>query len=401
MQYFRKFPAVASPHPAMNPVVMHRKTILIPACLLAAGGLAILLWWLVGSPQRSPAQRQTPNEAPSSRQAAAPAAGPIAVACGLLHEKPERAATLRALMDLRAALMGMPRHEAVARIRSFLASGLDHNTGIAFEIGPGGVLTGWPTLRSFLLDQLLAIDPAAAAALSRGILNTPTTADEWALALRNVGTVEAPAEANAYLRERTEALIANPSWQAHPSVGYLNAFDVLVHTHATASTPLLSGLIQQKDRGDLSHAAFLTLDRLVQSDSPAVLSQLATDRSLHQSRPEMVAQEFARADLRDPAQSALVRAWLLDPARTAADLNSFAAVYPNNNRFVSNNLLTADVPFAGADLAKHDREALEIIKSWVTDPAFQPIAGQLNTMVARLSGFVGTQPQAPSPRRVE
>ena len=66
-----------------------------------------------------------------------------------------------------------------------------------------------------------------------------------------------------YLRAKTEELITNPEWQQNPSVGYLNAFDVLVHVGATESTPLLSDLIQRKDRRDLAHAGFLALDRLV------------------------------------------------------------------------------------------------------------------------------------------
>ena len=45
------------------------------------------------------------------------------------------------------------------------------------------MLTGCPTFRTFLLDVLLAIDPKAAASIGRGILASPTTADEWALAL--------------------------------------------------------------------------------------------------------------------------------------------------------------------------------------------------------------------------
>ena len=382
----------------MTPFLIRRKTLLTPTCLLAAGLLAILVW-IAGTPDKSPAPRTATTDGQSSR-AAAPVASPLAEIRARLREKPDRATALQTLKDLQARLKEMPRDEALAWIRSFLASGQDQSTGLAFEIGPGGALTGWPTLRVFLLDALLAIDPAAAATLSRGILQAPTTADEWALALRNVGKAETTAEANAYLRERTEALIANPSWQANPSVGYLNAFDVLVHTRATASTPLLSGLIQQKDRRDLAHAAFLTLDSLVQADPPAVLSQLAADRALQQSRPEMVAQEFARADLRDPAQRALVQAWLLDPARTAAELDNFAAVYPNNNRFVSNNLLTAGVPLAGADLAQHDREVLEIINSWTKDPAFQPIAAQLGVMSTRLNAFIGT-PAPPQARHVE
>ena len=138
-----------------------------------------------------------------------------------------------------------------------------------------------------------------------------------------------------FLRAKTEELIRNPAWQADPSIGYLNAFDVLVHVKATASTPLLSGLIQMKDRKDLAHAGFLTLDRLVQGQPVDVLTRLAADTALQQGRPEMVAQQFARADLRDPAQQALVKNWLLDPARSAAELRSFAGVYPNNNQFVS------------------------------------------------------------------
>ncbi len=323
-------------------------------------------------------------------------ANPLGAAFDQLREKPERPAALQTLKDLQASLASMPREEALAWIRSFLESGQDQPTGLSFAIAAGGTLTEWPTFRTFLLDALLAIDPEAAAALGRQILTNPTTADEWALALRNVGRVETTAEANAYLIERTAALIANPDWQTDPSIGYLNAFDVLVHTNATASTPLLSGLIQQKDRRDLAHAGFLTLDRLVQRNPAVVLPLLAADTALLASRPEMTAQQFARADLRDETQREIVKSWLLDPARTATELRSFAAVYPNNNRFISNNLLTTETPQAGADLAEHDRQVLEIINSWAADPAFQPVAEQLRAMTARLTGFVGT-PQTPPP----
>jgi hypothetical protein len=299
----------------------------------------------------------------------------------------------------------MPQDEAVAWIESYLSSGRDQATGLEFELGPGGAMSGWPSLRVFLLDQLLVIDPAAAARISREILAKPTTADEWALALRNVGRVEQGTEAGAFLTERAESLIRNHAWQAKPSVGYLNAFDVLVHTRATASTPLLSNLVQMKDRRDLAHAAFLTLDRLVQREPVAELGLLAADRALHQSRPEMTAQQFARADLRDPTQQALVKSWLLDPARTPVELQSFAGVYPNNNRFVSNNLLTTDTSPSGADLTAHDRQVLDIVRMWSVDPAFRRIKPDLEMVLARLVGFTrdsgastsGTPPQPEDP----
>ena len=149
-------------------------------------------------------------------------------------------------------------------------------------------------------------------------------------------------ESAAFLQRKTEELIANPAWQADPSIGYLNAFDVLVHIEATGSAPLLSDLVQRKDRKDLAHAGFLTLDRLVQRQPTDLLGRLAADRALQESRPEMVAQQFARADVRDSEQREILKAWLLDPARTSVELRSFAGVYPNNNRFVSNNLLTVE-----------------------------------------------------------
>ena len=294
-------------------------------------------------------------------------------------------------------LRALPADQAVARIQAFLDSGKDRKTGLGFAIGAGGTMKEWPTLRTFLVDALLAIDAQAAARISRGILSKPGNADEWALALRNLGRVETAAETRELLIERTQALINNPEWQADPSVGYLNAFDTLVHTDATESIPLLSGLIQKKDRKDLAHAGFLTLDRLVQRNPVDALQRLTANRTLSASRPEMVAQQFARADLRDNSQREIVRKWLLDPSRTPTELQSFAGVYPNNNQFVSHNLLSTSTQPTGAELATHDRAALEIISSWQKDPAFQPVAEQLRTMVARLNQFTGVSQSPFSP----
>lgn len=292
------------------------------------------------------------------------------------------------LDSLRSRLLEMSAAGAVAEIEGFLASGRDGATGLEFEIGSGGAMKGWPSLRVFLLDLLLEIDPAAAARIGREILAKPTSADEWALALRNVARGEGSEADPDFLRTKTEELIANPEWRAEPSVGFLNAFDVLVHTRATASAPLLSGLIRDRDRRDLAHAAFLTLDRLVQREPVAMLEKLTADRALQESRPEMTAQQFARADLRDERQRELVKAWLLDPARTPLELRNFAGTFPNNNKMISHNLLTTEERVSGEDLRVHDREVLSIIREWRGDAAFAPVAEHLGTMDARLSEFV-------------
>ncbi|MEO5914556.1 MAG: hypothetical protein ABIS50_10015 [Luteolibacter sp.] len=371
-----------------------RKSISIPISLLVAGLLCLWWWKSVTSDKSEKSKVLSSQRSPGIRPTGE---SPVAAAFGNLQKSPARADALKTLTELQADLKAMPREEAVAWIRSFLNSSDDKPTGLSFVISKQGTLSEWPTFRIFLLDALLAIDPTAAALIGREILTKPTTSDEWALALRNVGKNDASQETNAYLREKTEALIANPAWQADPSIGYLNAFDVLVHTGATESTPLLSSLIQRKDRKDLAHAGFLTLDRLVQQQSSDVLARLSADRTLQESRPEMVSQEFARADLRDAAQREIVKTWLLDPARTGTELRSFAGVYPNNNQFISNNLLTTEASPSGSDLAAHDREALDIITGWEKDPAFSSVQEHLRSMISRLNGFVGGSGNAETP----
>jgi hypothetical protein len=313
--------------------------------------------------------------------------------CAAIGATDDRAEAGRLLGELRAWLEGLPAAAAVGAIEGFLATGDDAALPFEFELGADGFLSTPPTLRVALLDWLGRLDPRAAAEFGRRILAAPTTADEWAIALRNVARGAAGAESAGYLRAKTEELIGNLAWQQQPSVGYLNAFDVLVHTRATASTPLLSGLIQRQDRRDLAHAAFLTLDRLTQREPVAVLTQLGQDRALQASRPEMVAQQFARADLRDPAQRELVRAWLLDPARSAPELAAFAGVFPNHNRMLSRNLLTTEQPVVGNDLRDHDRAVLALVSAWQQDPAFTFVRPHLTTMIHRLQEFT-TPPTA-------
>ncbi len=260
--------------------------------------------------------------------------------------------------------------------------------GMDLTVGAGGKIEGWPTIRVFLLDVLLEIDPEAAARISRGILAKETSPDEWAIALRNVAKGEQTVENRDFLREKTEELISNPKWQARPSTGYLNAFDVLVYAGATRSSPLLSALIQRKDRRDLAHAGFLTMDRLVQRQPTDMLTRLKADRALQESRPEMTAQQFARADLRDGGQRGIVESWLLDPARTPTELRNFVGTYPNNNRMISHNLLTSAENVSGADLKEHDIRALAIIRDWRGNPKFEALSEYLEIMDRRLSLFV-------------
>ena len=301
------------------------------------------------------------------------------------------------LKELRTFLSGLDPAVAADLVTRFIESGRDTELPLAFKISDGGFLETPPTFRVALLDMLGWVNPEQAAALGKQILTFPSSPDEWAVSLRNIGKHQPDEATNTLLREKTEELIRNPSWQENPSVGYLNAFDVLVHTKATESTPLLSELIQRKDRRDLAHASFLTLDRLTQREPVKMLTQLKDDTALQTSRPEMVAQQFSRADLRNDAQRELVRSWMLDPARTENELGSFAGIFPNNNHRISKNLLTPNTSHSGAELLAHDRAVLILVTQWQQDPAFESVRPHLNTMAHRLHQFTSGPRPSPGP----
>ena len=295
------------------------------------------------------------------------------------------------LADLRSYLDSLPPDLAAVVITTFLADPANNaTTHIDFSISRSGFLDGQPSLRVALLDWLGQIDPRQAGVVAAQVLATPTDADEWAVSLRNYARAYPTADNQAFLRAKTEELIRNPAWRVNPSIGFFEAFDVLVHTRATESTGLLSDLVSDHSpQGKpLAHAAFLTLDRLMIREPAATLEQLAARPELTQARGEMVANLFARADLRDEAQRTLVRSYLLDPARTAAEFAAFAGVYPNANFFISKNLLSENMTLSRDEITTRDAAALAIVNAWLADPSFEQVKPHLTAIHQRLENFV-------------
>src|SRR5262249_19305615 len=150
-----------------------------------------------------------------------------------------------------------------AAIRQFLDSGADAPTRQGFKIGAKGMLTEAPTLRVFLLDYLAQLDPGAAAAYAQTILQTKSSADEWAVALRNYALANPTPEAKRFLQEKARDMMLYEPWQKDPSVGYLEAFDVAVYAGGPDFAPTLADLVRQKENRAVAHAAYLALDRMV------------------------------------------------------------------------------------------------------------------------------------------
>lgn len=367
-----------------------RKSLVVCAILL---GLAIagLLRWKAG--EASPPPPAVSPEAPVDRRPMATPA--IREALQRLGDSPDPAVARETLDRLRGELLSLPREEAVRSIESFLRNpSQDAATALPFTIGDNGNLETAPTLRIALLDWLGQRDPAAAAALARELLEEPHSADEWALCLRNVARGPADPETPYFLHRKWEEMVDIEAWRASPTVGFLEAFDTLVHARATAATPRLAELAadQSPQSAAVAHASFLTLDRLVLTEPAGTLERLLAADQLLARRGPMVAQLMARADLGDPRQRDLVAAYLLDEQRRPDELEAFAGVFPNANYMMSSNLLTRTrLPDRDQRLGS-DRAALERVERWLDEERFAEIRPVLEAMRTRLRGFVEAPP---------
>ncbi|MEI9962995.1 MAG: hypothetical protein WDM76_18325 [Limisphaerales bacterium] len=221
-----------------------------------------------------------------------------------------------------------------------LDSKTDVTTQLGFKVANDGFLDDAPTLRTFLLDELGRIDPAAAADYAKVILASMDSPDEWAIALRNLARGDASVQGQELLAEKTAAMLQNTSWQQNPSVGFLESFDVAVYLGGTSLMPTLSEMVRRPEDPAISHAAYLALDRLLINDPVNTLTALQADPDLMQGREATRANYFAAPDVRDPQQKQILENYLLNPQISAAELNTFVGVYPNANFMISPNLLT-------------------------------------------------------------
>jgi hypothetical protein len=306
---------------------------------------------------------------------------------GCLRLAPDKTIVRAQLEKGRLRLESMPTKMAATSIRQFLDSKVDAPTQLGFKVARNGLLDEAPTLRTFLLDELLRLDPAAAADYAKKILTAMDSQDEFAVSLRNLARGDRSSEARTILEEKTRELLQNENWQRNPSVGFLEAFDVVVYLGGTHLMPELSDLLRRQDEPALAHAAFLALDRLVINDTTPTLQAIQTDWDLMKGRESTRANYFARADVRDPQQRQILENYLLSPQIGPAELSTFAGLYPNANFMISANLLTP-TPNPEPALAARDREALRVLEEWLADARFAKITSELQKARTRLGGFV-------------
>ncbi|HEY1716828.1 MAG TPA: hypothetical protein VGH42_00875 [Verrucomicrobiae bacterium] len=307
---------------------------------------------------------------------------------GALKTALDAASARRLLAELRAELAAMPTNEAVAAIKQFLDSKADASTQLGFKVARNGLLDDAPTLRTFLLDELARLDPAAAADYSKIILASMDSPDEWAVALRNLAWGDTSADGRTLLEQKTAEMLQYQPWQQNPSVGFLEAFDTAVYLGGTSLMPTLTDLVKQQDNPAVAHASYLALDRLVINNPTATLAALLADPGSMQGREATRANYFARADVSDPQQLQILENYLLNPQISPAEIDTFAGIFPNANYMISPNLLTQSQTPGGDSLASRDAKSLSVVQGWLADPRFANLTPALQKITARLQTFV-------------
>ena len=368
------------------------RLLIIVGTVVLAVSLAVMI---VGSrlqPKGSAAPKGTATPVPAGTPApdaqngaakkisAVPSSNPIDQLLALLESG---TATEGDLEALKRTLLAADPALATAAIRDFLATGRDARTGLDFALRPGGDLAA-PTLRVLLMDVLGRIAKRdgtdAAAKVARETLEKKDSADEWAVALRNVAWAEP--KATAYLAEKAREMLAFAPWRAAPTSGMLEAFDVIVFTKDASLTADLASA-QSDPNEQLRHAADVALDRLAAASPLDVMSYLNAHPTTLAERPMLRADYFAKADLTQPGQKTALEFYLGRPDIADAEKTKLLKALATPATFVSENLLT--VPPPEPDDAVREHAILAATHEWLTGKRFPALETQLLQLQRRLA----------------
>jgi len=364
---------------------MPRRTVRI--LTIAVGGLilALLLWYATWAPHPATGSTSvaTQKGAPSLTARLQSLPSELSAA-----STPDRKA--EALNKIGREIEAVTTDELVAALRAMLDRGVDADTGLAFKIGPGGNLTGSPTLRVWMLDLLGRLDPAAAADYAATIYARSSSADEWAIALRNDWRVAASQGKIEGPRTRVLELLHNEAWAREPSPGFLEAFDLCIASLAWEALPQFEAWLAPGQPKALRNGAWIALDRLAMEGPTDFLPALATHDNWLSTQPAMRAGLMARANVAAPVERAAVESYLRRSDLAAAEGRRFFELLPNVSATVSYNLVTTARTPTPQFAALMDRATLSAVREWRGDPRFARWSTDLTAAEERLRESVAS-----------
>jgi len=285
---------------------------------------------------------------------------------------------------MRRRLLAADPAEALAAISAFLKTGKDARTGEQFFIGKGGQFDGAPTMRVMLLDVMGRICRETgsddAAAVSRALLDRKTSADEWAVALRNVAW--STPDDRTFLAAKMREMLAYQPWSQQPGSGFLEAFDVIVFTRDATFVSDLGAMVQSEDDA-VKRAAAMALDRLSEMAPLDVMNYLNGHPSEFATSPFLRADCYSRADLSQAPQRAAVETYLARPDVSSEEKAKLLSVFASPGSFVGDTLVTQPPP---DDLPPQRIAGLQnAVNDWLQANRFPALNGPLAILRERLA----------------
>ena len=396
---------MADPHPLAGPMSRLAAFLILGALALTLGG-----YWML---RRLPKAPSEPTPAPAAAHPAAGSGAPVgtagpstgtgsrspslsAAALDLLRTFDQALAVLRdpavkdkrpALAALREALDRAGRNPAdaavaIAAVREFLARGEDAPTGERFHVSQGGALSEAPTVRTLLMDRLGSLARTAGTDDARQVANetfgSKGSADEWALALRNVAWAD-PDGSRALLADKTREMLAYGPWRATPSGGFMEAFDAAAYSRDATLMGDFARLAAEAT--PLRQAALVGADRLTAEAPLAVANYLNDNPNVLADRPLVRADYLGKLDLADPAQRAAAEAYLDRTDVDTAEKVKFLGRLEQPAYFASDSLLTAPQPGVNATGLAHRETVNTVAGQWLTGNRFPVLQAPLTELV--------------------
>lgn len=291
---------------------------------------------------------------------------------------PDADAVRERLLALRTRWAAMDATVLADALGDLLDRGEDLPLAMEFQVGLHGFLDGWPTLRVFLLDVLVASDQEVAGGVARKILDQTASAEEYAMALRTL-TKKGPGKADSVeLLQRFDRMLGEPGWQKSP--GFAEALDV---ARLIGSPEAARHLLAWSGEAELKRMA---MEEFAAVHPAAMVEALSAADSLDGvTRADLM----ARVDPRDPVQRATVDAYFRNQDLSQQEATAFLRAYPLRSTTTGHRLYgEPPSPFSREEIAAGDRIALGQVDQWLADPSLERNRTELTALRTRLAKWV-------------
>lgn len=305
----------------------------------------------------------------------------------LLLENPSSAPDV--LASLRNKLFQGDQEASARAVSDFLRSKRDASTGMGFSVGPDGVLSAAPTLRAALLNWHPTLDPLIALEMAREILKTTDSADEYAVALRNLAWNDLDGDLKPELSAAFQNLLGRRDWREAPTAGYLESFDIAVALGDASTFQRLADFsTPDVNHSSLVHAASMSMDRMILREPAHLADAWNSNPQWMDQAPLQRASLLSRLDITREDHRTVLLDYLSSSRMTPEEREYFEALYPNGNHLHGHRLVTTSEKSPTIDeRAAMDRKILLEIDQ-LREQAPASAAESLRKIHERLSTFV-------------